>query len=227
MGNQRGGCWVGWGVAIALTLVLAVATPVRADVYICIGTSHPGTVDNLRVPQDASCTLNGTRVEGNIEVERNGTLHAYTVRVDGNIQSDGGALINVYQNSSVGGSIQADNVGQVNVYSGTFVGGSVQIKISGGASINGVEIDSGLLFDTNTRALLASDNTVGGDVQAFQNTGGLLIAGNTIGANLQCKSNVPAPAGWSNVVYGSMEDQCAAFDAPPPHRVFLPGVMRD
>jgi len=211
----------GW-LTLALAAAMAIAgllltwAPARADVYDCIGSSHPATVDDLRVPQNQTCTLNGTRVEGNITVESGGTLHAYAVRVDGNVQSDGGAAVHIYQNSRVGGSVQADNVGQITVHPGTYVGGSVQIKSSGSASVTGVDVDSDILFDANSQALTADNNIVGGNVQVFQNLGGVAITNNTIDGNLQCKSNVPAPTGWANVVQGSMEDQCANFGVPGP-----------
>ena len=158
----------------------------------CSGTLDAVTVDNLDVPPSATCTLNSTRVRGNIKVYRNATLYANAARVDGNIQTDGAAA-------------------RVNVSPGSFVGGSIQIFGSGAADIRGVDIDGDLQFDDNTRSLSAADNTIGGNLQAFQNTGGLSITGNTIDGNLQCKENVPPPAGENNIVKGSMEDQCANF----------------
>jgi hypothetical protein len=81
--------------------------------------------------------------------------------------------------------------------------------------------------------LNAANNTIGGNLQAFQNTGGLSITGNIIDGNLQCKENDPPPAGSGNTVEGSMEDQCADFGGEPPppppdqpYKVFLPLVFR-
>jgi hypothetical protein len=42
-------------------------------------------LDNVLVPDGASCTMNGTRVEGNIVVKTGARLQATNVRVDGNI----------------------------------------------------------------------------------------------------------------------------------------------
>lgn len=151
---------------------------------------------SYRPPFEKLISLNGTWVEGNITVEMNATLHAYTVHVNGNIQ--------------------AENAARVNVYPGSFVGGSIQIVQSGAADILGVDIDSDLYFDDNDLFLNAANNTIGGNLQAFQNTGGVSIISNTIGGNLQCKQNFPPPTGGGNVVYGSMEDQCQNFDGPPP-----------
>jgi len=181
---------------LALALLLGGNEPALADDYNCTGSVGAITVDNLRVPQNATCTLTGTTVEGNVFVENNATLHAYSVRVDGNIQ--------------------AENAAQVNVYTGSVVGGSVQIVQSGAADIQGVAINSDLYFDDNSQYLNAANNTIGGNLQAFQNTGGVSIVGNTIDGNLQCLSNVPAPTGGGNIVYGSMEDQCADFGGSVP-----------
>ena len=58
------------GVAVAAGLSLAVVRPAAAEEMVCRGTLGAVTVDNLRVPQGASCTLNGTRVKGTVKVKR-------------------------------------------------------------------------------------------------------------------------------------------------------------
>jgi hypothetical protein len=73
-------------VAFAGLVALAVIAPVAlAEEKVCRGTIGARTVDNLRVPQDASCTLNGTRVQGTIRVENGAKLVANGVRVIGNV----------------------------------------------------------------------------------------------------------------------------------------------
>lgn len=184
------------GATLAMAMLLVGNYDALADDYTCTGTVGVVTVDNLRVPQNATCTLIGTRVEGNIFVENNATLLADDVRVDGNIQ--------------------AENARKVNVYPGSFVGGSIQIVQSGESAIHGVEIDSDLYFDDNSGFLNAANNTIGGNLQAFQNTGGVSIISNTIGGNLQCNANVPPPTGGGNTADGDMEDQCENFGGTPP-----------
>jgi hypothetical protein len=63
-------------------------------------------VDNLRVPQNATCTLNGTFVQGTVKVERAATLDARGVRVIGNGQGENARIVNVTAGSRVGGSVQ-------------------------------------------------------------------------------------------------------------------------
>lgn len=188
--------------AILALAVLAPASPVAfAEELSCRGTLGAITVDNLRVPQNATCTLNGTRVQGTIKVETNATLDASNVNVIGNVQ--------------------AENAAQVNVRTGSVVGGSIQIVQSGGAHIESVRINGDLYFDENMRGLIAATNRIGGNLQAFQNTGGLSITNNTIDGNLQCKENVPAPTGGGNIVQGNKEDQCANLRAAQ-NGVYLP-----
>ncbi|MGH9185559.1 MAG: hypothetical protein ACRD0U_07075, partial [Acidimicrobiales bacterium] len=66
----------------------------------------PITVDILRIPQGATCTLNGTRVQGTIKVERAATLRANGVTVIGNVQGENAADVRVLAGSSGGGSVQ-------------------------------------------------------------------------------------------------------------------------
>jgi hypothetical protein len=163
------------------------AGPALAEERVCRGTIGAVTVDNLRVPQEATCTLEGTLVEGTITVQRDATLKASGIRVIGNVQ--------------------AENAHKVVVRNGS-VGGSVQIVQGGAAKILGTKIAGDILFDEQDRALAANGNRIGGNLQAFQNTGGLAINENRIDGNLQCKKNDPAPTGSGNVVQGSKEDQC-------------------
>ena len=172
----------------ALVAAMAPATA-SAEERTCRGTLGATTVDNLRVPQSATCTLNGTRVKGTIKVERAATLKARNVRVVGNVQGENAARVNVTQ--------------------GSRIGGSVQVKQGYAASVLDSFVTMDILFDTDRGPLEASRNVVGGNIQAFQNTGGVRFARNRVNGNLQCKDNRPAPTGGSNVVQGNKEDQCA------------------
>ncbi len=175
------------GVAVMGTMLLP-AGHARAEERVCRGTIGAVTVDNLRVPQGAACTLNGTTVKGTVKVGRGATLRAFGIRVVGNVQ--------------------AENARNVVVREGSRIGGSVQIVQGGAARILGNRINGDILFDEQDRTLKANRNVVGGNLQAFQNTGGLEIRNNRIDGNLQCKANDPAPAGGGNVVQGNKEDQC-------------------
>jgi hypothetical protein len=189
---SRNGLILFLAAVLGLLWSLTIRAPAAADDYNCSGSLGSVTVDNLVVSQNTTCTLNGTRITGNLFVLRNATLHAFNVNVNGNIQ--------------------ADSAARVNVYGGSFVGGNIQIAVSGAADIQRVDIDGDLQFDDNNSYLQADNNRIGGNLQAFDNTGGVSITNNSIHGNLQCRGNVPPPSGYGNTVSGSLENQCINFD---------------
>jgi hypothetical protein len=171
------------------TLVLAAAfsMPAQAEETQCTGTLGAVGLDNIFVPDGASCVLERTRANGSIVVGRGATLIARSVSVNGNIQAEGAASVRVLGFSTVGGS--------------------VQLVQGGGAVVRGARINGDLYVDSNVALLRLNANNIGGNLQAFQNLGGLEIANNTIKGNLQCKANEPAPTGGANSA-SSKEDQC-------------------
>jgi hypothetical protein len=157
----------------------------------CQGFLGAVTVENLEVPEGTSCTLTGTRVQGNIFIRNGASLLAQDVMVNGNIQAEGAHLIEVLAGSSVGGSIQ--------------------LKQGGSARVESVMVTGDIQFESHNGTLSAAGNQVGGNIQVFQNAGGITIAGNFVNGNLQCKENSPAPGGGNNTVQGNKEDQCAGL----------------
>jgi hypothetical protein len=76
-GKEGGGREHAMRTMISASLMTAVAfapvslvSPALAEERTCRGTIVGTTVDNLRVPEGARCTLNRTRVEGTVKVER-------------------------------------------------------------------------------------------------------------------------------------------------------------
>ena len=173
-------------------LALAVFAPAaQAEERVCRGTIGATTVDNLRVPQGASCTLNGTRVEGTVKVERNARLTANGIRVKGNVQSEGFKNILLRRASVVVGSVQLEN----------------GLRDGSGRVLN-TRVNGDLQFFSNKARMIARGNTILANFQANQNSGGLVIENNRISENLQCQSNNPRPTGGGNTA-GDKEDQCA------------------
>jgi hypothetical protein len=189
------------GILIASILAFVTLMPgsqvAFAEERTCRGKLGAITVDNLRVPQSATCTLAGTYVKGTIKVESGATLYARGVRVIGNVQAENANRVDVVNRTLSDGTVVRSRVG-----------GSVQIKQGGSANILSAIVTGDIQFESNSRALAARLNRVGGSVQAFQNNGGVAIARNVIDGNLQCKGNNPAPTGSKNVVGGNKEDQC-------------------
>ena len=175
-------------ILAATAAMLAVPHVASAEETVCRGTIGAKTLDNVKVPQDATCTLKGTTVKGTIKVNNGARLEAVDVNVIGNIQGE--------------------NARHVIVRKGSRVGGSVQIVQGRSARVASSKIEADILYDDQSGKVVARANTVGGNVQAFQNTGGVRIRDNEIDGNLQCKENKPSPQGGSNDVGGNKEDQC-------------------
>ena len=177
--------------AVLLSPVVLAATclsPAIAEERVCRGTIVDKTLDNVRVPDGATCTLRRTKVKGTVKVETDATLRAEDVIVIGNVQGE--------------------NARNVMVLDGSRVGGSVQVVQGRSATVSDSRINGNILYDENNGRVRVLQSRVGADVQAFQNTGGVEIRGNVIDGNLQCKANTPPPTGGNNVVHGNKEDQC-------------------
>lgn len=168
-----------------------LATPAFADERACRGTIRAVTLDNVRVPKGARCSLVGTRVKGNVKVERNATLVARKVNVDGDVQGEGARAVSV-----IGGSV---------------VRGNVQVKQGGSATVTSSRITGDIQLDANRRYLRVNGNKVGGNIQVVGNRQGAQIHRNSVKGNLQCKENRPKPTGSKNSVRGNKEDQCRRF----------------
>lgn len=181
-------------VALASVLALTVAAPAAlAEERVCRGTIGARTVDNLRVPQGETCTLNGTRVEGTVKVENGARLYASAIRVEGNVQSEGFRTVVLRQNSVVVGSVQLENG-----------------REDGLGKVVNTRINGDLQFFSNEARMVARGNTILANFQANQNTGGLVIQNNRISEVLSCQENNPRPTGGGNSA-GDKEDQCAAL----------------
>lgn len=170
---------------------LVVAGPAFADERTCRGTIRAATLDDVRVPQRATCRLVGTRVKGNVKVERNAVLIARKVRVGGDVQGEGAR--------------------SVSVTAGSVVIGNVQVKQGRSATVLRSRINGDIQLEENRGRLRVNRNRVGGDIQVFENRGGAAIHRNSVQGNLQCKENRPRPTGGGNKVRGDKEDQCRRF----------------
>ena len=183
----------GFFFAMAVLASAVFAPAAQAEERVCRGTIGATTVDNLRVPQGASCTLNGTRVEGTVKVERNARLTANGITVKGNVQSEGFKNIVLREASVVVGSVQLEN----------------GLSDGSGRVLN-TRINGDLQFFSNEARMIARGNTILANFQANQNMGGLVIENNRVAENLQCQSNSPPPTGGNNTA-GDKEGQCASL----------------
>ncbi len=168
--------------------VLASSQAAADDVHCPPGLGAVSIDGNVLVT--GPCTLDGTRVDGNVHIYSGGSLRARDAVIGGNVQAERAFEVDI-ADSHVGGSVQLDElVGDFSVVATTVVTGNIQLK-------------------SNRSQLQIDGNRVGADIQAFSNSGGVDIFGNVVDGNLQCKSNDPAATGSNNTVRGNKEDQCA------------------
>jgi hypothetical protein len=146
-------------LAVVLAGAALTATPALAEERRCRGAMGATTVVDLVVPQDATCTLKGTRVKGSIRVERGATLNAMRIRVIGNVHAEGAVAVNIAR-SRVGESIQVVQGGKSKL-SRTVVKGDVQ-------------------YFENLGQISIRSNRVAGNLQCKQNSLGPRGGGNVI-----------------------------------------------
>jgi hypothetical protein len=148
----------------ALLTAAVVAAPAAAEERVCRGTIGSATVDNLKVPDRASCTLRGTRVRGTIKVGTGSTLVANRVRVIGNVQAERSRRVVVRRGSRVGGSIQIVKVRRGGAVRRSRIVGDVQFfENRGRIVIRGNRINGNLQCKENKPRPIGGRNRVGGN----------------------------------------------------------------
>ena len=149
-------------VLVSTAVAALAAAPALAEERTCRGTIGATTVDNLRVPQGATCTLNGTRVKGTIKVERRATLKASRISVIGNVQAEGAATVNV---------------------AASTVGGSVQIVQGKNSKLDRNSVKGDVQYFENPGTISITRNRIDGNLQCKENSprptgGGNIVQGN-------------------------------------------------
>lgn len=180
----------GIAAAFMLASVFGFAPVASAEDVECRETIGAVTITgNLIVPDDATCTLEGTMVDGNITVKSRATLTANEVSVTGGVQGESASSVTINPDSSIGNN--------------------VSLRKGVDVSIDGASITGDIQLEENTGLLSIVGNEIVGNVQANKNQSeGLTISSNIIGNNLQCQDNSPPPTGGDNVAK-QKEGQCA------------------
>jgi subtilisin family serine protease len=119
-------------------------------------------VDNLLVPVGHTCTLNRTRVLGNIKVETGATLGAININVSG--------------------SIQADKAGSISIADST-IRGNLQVVESSSVLLDTSYLEGDVQLVKNINSITVLNNTIEGNLQCKDNEtmpagGGNIVRGN-------------------------------------------------
>lgn len=169
------------GLAVGSPLVAPVAWAASAPNATCVGTLPPGTYNNVTVPKNATCDLDGTNVIlGNVVAQAGSILRIHGTHIGGNLQDQHGANL---------------------VVNGATIGGSVQVAhVTGGAGIADTIVGGdGQVFNNTAGIFTISSNHFGGNLQVNNNTGDVTVEGNVIENNLDCQNNQPPPASGVNI----------------------------
>lgn len=185
----------------------------------CQGTAGPETYRSVTVPQNARCTLNGTQVLGDIQVRSGAQLSAFSVTVDGSIQSQGAANVRVEGNAQAAASFTSAAV--------STIYGSVQLTQGDAATLNGLQVKGDLVLSGNRDRVAVENTVVAGDLQAVNNTSTVVLRSNLVSGDLSCQGNASTPTGGDNLA-AVLSGQCSALGAPLSilnHSLSLPSVF--
>lgn len=153
-------------------------------------------VGNLIVPDDATCTLNGTRVEGSIVVKSRASLFASGATVTGGVQAQSATTVMIC-NSFIGNSVSLSKGGDF--------GGSIGLHSN--------EINGDVQLQDNRHPIQVWGNLISGSIGAQGNTAGVELTDNGTDLapvnGIQCQDNTPAPAGSGNWAH-QFQGQCPA-----------------
>ncbi len=188
-----------WTPVAVFAAGLALAgSPASAQQNVnCTGTLAAGTYNNVNVPQNASCTLNGgVTVQGNVTVGAGASLSTAVATIHGNILSNNAASV-------VLGLAGAEMIGMsVNLVGTTGQALVLNDTIGGNVLISG---------STANSALEINDNSVTGNVTVqSNNSASNVILNNAIGGNLVCAANTPPPSG-GNITVGGHKVGCSGL----------------
>lgn len=217
------------GLSESASLVGGTGTGSNTRASACNGVLGAITVDKVNVPAGASCTLEGTRVRGDVKIARGATLLAVGARVMGNVQAEDAEAVTlraatdvvgdvqvkrratvVLEGAQIGGDLQIEEAGASLVATDSEIGGDLQLTKAEGATITRMRVFGDLQLVENRAALVVAESAVRGNLQIEKNAGGVQVDDNQIAQALQCKENTPAPLGGGNIA-GEKEEQCRAL----------------
>jgi hypothetical protein len=225
------------GTILVLSAMLVAPGAAVADDTRCIGALPADTYDNIIVPRDSLCVLQGSVVRGSIKIEQNARLVAIYNEIRGNVEGDKAELLQMTANT-VGGNVfiekgETPGDGGFDIYlcGNTLTQGNIQVeKIQGSIVIGDPEpsvaypcapnnVQKGnIKLEKNlavpfagmpTSGLVIRGNQVGGNLQVFKNEGpaSKTIQGNVVNQDLQCFENDPVVVGGPNFA-AKAEGQC-------------------
>ena len=212
-------------------LAVEVGKKIKGDDLTCTGITGKEKYADVTVPAGEVCTLNGTKVKGNVMVESGGALKASSARIKGNVQAEEALWIEIDGKTRVNGNVQLKKTtgtpapGMPNKVCGAKIKGNLEVtentvpfhlgctegnKVKGNVQVLDNVIPAGFTGDV----IAVTSSKIKGDLQFDDNTsavGTFDISGNSVKENLQCSGNSPVPTGGGNDVRGDADGQCSGL----------------
>ena len=218
---------------VATALFLASGAAVAADL-VCTSFSTGGTWHNVVVPAGAFCTLNNSRVTGNVTVKEGGSLQVTAISGDttiaGDIKGDGCDSINLDGTGPsgrivIGGNLTIQNVTFTGFSGATgnpscppsppqnvLIGGNVKCdNVAGGCSFSYVIISGNLECSGNANGCGLASAAVGQNASINNNGSTTIVDNSEIGGDLKCSGNFGGVGGATNTIAGTKSGQCSGL----------------
>lgn len=222
---------------VAGALGMAPGAALAAPATECTSTLSGGTTGNLRVPEGATCTLDGVTVEGMIRVGEGATLLTSDSQVSMNVIARDAASVQIIDTVVLGeinlqrtsgpiiigaAGCAVDPVADGNIVlinnNGTIAVCFMTLRnliVQGNAKRIGLfnnAVSNDIIVTQNTgRAIRVRDNQVGRNLLVTKNSASKLIGirNNTVTGNIRCTGNAVDPTVVGNTVGGAYLGQCA------------------
>lgn len=141
-----------WAIVGALAaMCFAAPSAAHSEETTCVGVLGPIVVDDVVVPPDALCFLEGTRVLGDVMVSPGSQLRANGASIEGNVEVRGFGHLRAFE-STIGGNVVCAEAycgfEQSEVFGDVFVGGpsGTQSGATRTTIRGGVDVESGGAF---------------------------------------------------------------------------------
>jgi hypothetical protein len=173
---------------------------------------------NLTLSNSLGALVEGGSVSGNVQSTASEFLDLVFMRVDGDVQVEGGRTAVFAEGLDVRGSLHTSGAEFFDLYDSTVRGNFAVRNTFEGSIFCGNTLSGNPEFTSNSGLLTigtpdeaCGGNIVSGNVQVIGNTADTEISDNDIAGNLSCFENDPPPVGGGNRVEGDKEGQCEAL----------------
>ena len=188
------------------------------NVLTCEADQTGVTVDEVIVPEGASCTLTDSTVNGDVSVGKAGFFQATNTDIGGKVTARDAQTLFIDTASTVGESVKSHGTAQVFVFNATVARDLEIERTTEVAQVCGTNVGDDLEVERSGFDILIGDpqavdcagNTVGDDLEVERNTAEVefVVRGNTVGDDLEVERNSGSVAKFVQDNTGGDELDC-------------------